>query len=171
MTAPTATGHCRGWVPGHASSPHDCDLDPGPPMVAGPAGSTTFTTSSGFTPGPWSRVVVTGPRGVGDRAAVWAALTTAWREAGQPLVVVTAGRPAAPDTHAVDWYAAHETCGHILERHIVNPWRHGRHALAIRDLALFEVEPWRVLSFGEDDATVLAKLCAHDVRYMEVPGV
>lgn len=94
-----------------------------------------------------TRVIVTGSRGWADEAAVRTALTRAWREAGQPLVVVHGACPTGADRIASEWAREHEHAGIVEERHPAD-WRSlGRSAGPTRNAAMVRAGAAFVLAF------------------------
>lgn len=101
-----------------------------------------------------SRLLVVGDREFPDLAAVFAHLTIAWREAGQPLDVVLE-HGTYPLAAAVRQWLDEHPCGHHLVTYDPNPWRG---TVAIRPRA------WRVLAFGQGWGVRVAEKAGLDVR-------
>jgi hypothetical protein len=93
------------------------------------------------------RVIVTGSRDWADAAVVRTALTRAWRDGGQPLVVVHGACPTGADAIADAWAVEHEHCGITVERWPAN-WRtFGRAAGPARNTAMVAKGADLVLAF------------------------
>lgn len=140
-------------------------------------------------PSPLVRVLVTGSRTLTDPRAVRAALTHAWRDAGQPIVVVHGAcgarrlrtgewdytRLRGADRWADEWTLEHMPftgCG--VERHPADWDRHGRSAGPRRNVAMVKLGAWRVLGFpvgpsiGTRHCLRVARAAGLDVRTPEV---
>lgn len=83
-----------------------------------------------------TRVIVCGSRAWTDEAAVRTALTRAWREAGQPLVVVHGACPTGADRIASEWAREHQHAGIVEERHPADWKGLGRMAGPLRNRAM-----------------------------------
>lgn len=120
--------------------------------------------------GPRSRVLVTGSRDWPDQAAVWTALTEAWRDAGQPLLVVHGACPTGADVMAQAWADEHKVGGVEVERHPADWSRGGRAAGPLRNLEMVQAGAWRVLAFvahrspGATQCVTAAQRAGLDVR-------
>lgn len=94
-----------------------------------------------------TRVIVCGSREWTDEATVRTALTRAWRDAGQPLVVVHGACPTGADRIASEWAQEHEAAGIVEERHPAD-WRDlGRAAGPTRNAAMVRAGAGLCLSF------------------------
>ena len=125
--------------------------------------------------GPHSRVLVTGSRDWVDQAVVRAALTAAWRDAGQPLVVVHGACPTGADAMAEAWAVEHAVAGIEVERNPAN-WRlGGRGAGPVRYAAMVRAGAWRVVAFvrhhspGASQCVLAARRAGLDVRTWTAP--
>lgn len=105
-----------------------------------------------------SRVLVVGDPQWSDVGAVFAHLTIAWRDAGQPLIVVLehGGHPLGA---AVQLWLHEHPCGHELVTYDPSPWRG---TPAIRPRA------WRVLAFGDGWGVRVTERAGLDVRRVGV---
>lgn len=111
-----------------------------------------------------TRVLVTGSRAWTDEAAVRTALTRAWREAGQPLVVVHGACPTGADRIASEWAREHEPAG-IVEEPWPAKWRlYGRRAGPQRnaDMAAAGADLCLAFPSGQSSGTRHAMRCARD---------
>ena len=101
-----------------------------------------------------SHLLVVGDPSWSDVGAVHAHLTIAWRDAGQPLVVVFE-HGVHPLGAAVRLWLHEHPCGHELVTYDPSPWRG---SLAIRPRA------WRVLAFGDGWGVRVTERAGLDVR-------
>lgn len=108
---------------------------------------SAYPTYSSVPDGPRSRVLVTGSRDVVNEPLVRCELTRAWREAGQPLVVVHGACPTGVDAIAATWCREHEFAGIVEERHPARWHLHGRAAGPVRNAEMVQAGAWRVLAF------------------------
>lgn len=118
------------------------------------------------------RVLVTGSRDWTDTGAVREALNLAWRDAGQPIVVVHGACPTGADHIADGWAVEHECAGITVERHRAD-WTLGPRGGPVRNLRMVNLGAWRVLAFplgaspGSRGCVRLAQAAGLDVRVHE----
>lgn len=113
-------------------------------------------------PGPdlRPRVIVTGSRVWMDEAAVRTALTSAWRNLGQPIIVVHGactdrnGQLRGADRWADEWATEHAFAGITAERHPAD-WSQGRSAGPSRNRRMVHAGAVLALAFplGESRGT------------------
>jgi hypothetical protein len=124
------------------------------------------------TPNTASRVLVTGSARFARTDLVYAALTAAWRDAGQPLVVAHAARGCPLDRTARLWVADHQLAGNTEDLHPADHTGDGYNAELLRDRRLLQHGAWRVLAFLTPDwrdagLTLRAEMAGLDVRRIE----
>jgi hypothetical protein len=117
------------------------------PTAGWPCGSGSAHIETDTDAGPAPRVIVTGSRALTVPAVVSTALTSVWREAGQPIRVVHGACPTGADAFAEQWAAEHALFGIEVERWHAD-WRsYGRSAGPRRNAAMVRAGAHRVLAF------------------------
>jgi hypothetical protein len=106
---------------------------------------------AGPAPGA-SRVIVTGSADYPHPGLVFGALTCAWRDARQPLVVAHTGRPHGIDHTAHQWVAEHALAGNT-EQVLDGP-----------DLD----DTWRVLAFLDAEWTSCGLMLAAETAGLDI---
>lgn len=140
-------------------------------------------------PDALARVLVAGARDHPSPALVRVALTRAWRDAGQPIVVVHGACRARPlpgglydwstmtgaDRWADDWATEHAVAGVQVERHPADWATHRRVAGPLRNTHMISRRAWRMLAFphgasrGTWDCVRQARAAGLDVRIITTP--